>query len=410
MSSSGIDVEATLKAAADAGTDTNVLILMQAMVSEVRELKAANAELLNSNDELRTNNANMTVKIVNIEGQAAISPMNVKSPPPIPIFLEHTVIGQAIRDNSDGLAKPWDNDIKLKNKFGIPVDFSTQDYIVQNEAYYKEKFPKQSSRSTTMPNYGVGFKSNSDYMKLLKEYGAFLKAGGVPNIRQLLGTHLELFSDSVSVTQSEMVQLSNCEFFAVVLHAKWYPPTWEEIKEELKKIKLINYGMDTLDNTVRQYCIRLIRTLRGRPYKEREYVDYIEPNISDSFALWKDKLSSLADYELICKKLKELSAAAVQQYLENRLELPRDKLFPSKNQIKAIVTPPVPVSDFMPKKGRECEVCHKKYLEGQSHGFAINIDKTGNVKLLCPDRDKDESHKSAMQAVITKVKLARGII
>lgn len=51
--------------------------------------------------------------------------------------------------------------------------------------------------------------------------------------------------------------------------------------------------MGTLDDTVNQYCIILTRALRGRPYVDREYVNHIECNISDSFALWKDKLSSL---------------------------------------------------------------------------------------------------------------------
>jgi hypothetical protein len=400
MSAGAIDVEALLQAAADAGTDNNVLTFMQAMVNEVSVLKATNASLSSSN-------ANMAVKILDLESQAAISPM--KPIPPPYVFLENIEIGNVIRRNSEHLDRPWDNDIKLKNKFGDPVEFFTTDYIIQDEAYYKEKFPKQSSRSTTMPNYGSGFKTNKDYLKLLVDYGAFLKAGGVPNIPMLLGPHLELFSDAVGVTPSEMVQLTNTGFFAVVLHAKWYPPTWEEIKEELKTIKLRNYGMPTLDDTVRSYIIKLTRALRGRPYKDREYADYIECNISDSFALWKDKLSCLGDYGLICKKLKELSDDHVRQYLEKGLELPKDKYVP-KNQIKAIITPPVPDVIFMPKKGRECEVCHKKYMDGQIHGFAINIDKSGNVKLLCPDRDKDQAHKDALQAVITKVKLARGII
>lgn len=158
------------------------------------------------------------MKIINLENQAAISPMRV--PAPHPQFLEHIAIGNQIRPNSEHLEKAWDNDIKLKNKYGDPVDFSTADFMIHNESYYKEKFPKQSSRSTTMPNYGSGFKTKNDYLKLLIDYGAFVKAGGVPNIPMLLGSHLELFSNAVDVTPSEIVQLTNCEFFAVVLHGR----------------------------------------------------------------------------------------------------------------------------------------------------------------------------------------------
>jgi len=51
---------------------------------------------------------------------------------------------------------------------------------------------------------------------------------------------------------------------------------------------------------------------------------------------------------------------------------------------------------------------NEKYLEFQDHCFAMNIDQTVHIKLLCTDRDKDDAHRAAMQAVITKVKFVRG--
>lgn len=53
MSAGGLDAEALLKAAADAGTDSNVITFMQTMVNEVRDLKMVNAELSNSNQDLQ---------------------------------------------------------------------------------------------------------------------------------------------------------------------------------------------------------------------------------------------------------------------------------------------------------------------------------------------------------------------
>ena len=62
----------------------------------------------------------------------------------------------------------------------------------------------------------------------------------------------------------------------------------------------------------------------------------------------------------------------------------------------------------MPQKGRKCEICELKYLEGQTHGFPVNMDQQGNVTVLCPAAENNDK-KATLDDLIAKLKKSKKI-
>jgi hypothetical protein len=338
----------------------------------------------------------------------------VPTAPPTPVkkvFLEHVNIGLEIRASSSNLDEDWLTNsltLELKNYKGDKIEFTNR-LIVGNEEHYKEKFPKQSSRSTVMPNYGLTYKSDNDYIKMLYDYAIFLKSGGVPNISKLLGEHRELFASSVGVTIDDLAAMSNCEFFAVVLYKKWFPRKLCDIRDDLANVHLNFFCMDTLIDTVGSYIIKLHRALQGRKYNEIEYRDYIKCNVSLSYSSWEDDLLEMKNYEDYGNKLKELAEVAMNNFRTYGMALPKDTSISKagggtnkKPTVNAIIGSKI----FYPKENsnRKCEFCGLRYPSEQAHGFPVNYDRDTKILTVLCDVAKKPEHKDKLELIVSKLK------